>query len=217
MQSGSPGQGPIRRRRSVPTWFRSSARGRYLVAGSLIVLGALAVPVVTHAVSQRPAEVLVALRDLPPGHTIVRGDFGGVQVQAPSASVMSAAILQVLVGRAVRVEVPAGALLARGDLGAFPPQGQTTVPVSVKAGQYPPDLHTGQLVGVFPLSNGVGGAVAVAAPHAAASGRVLVVQALDNSSGGAVVELLVPDEQAPVVAQAAGVVLVGLDAAGDLP
>jgi hypothetical protein len=216
--AGAPPGAGTRGRRAVPVWFRASARGRYLVAASLVVLGALGVPVVAHAVDGRRTPVFEALRDLPPGHVITRGDLGTVQALAPPASVIAAQDAGSLLGHTVRVEVPAGALLVPGDLGAYPPSGQATVPVAVKAGQYPPDLRVGRLVGVFPLASNPTAAAAGGAAHAAAGARVVGIETVpDTSSGGAVVELLVSTAQAPVLAQAPGVVLVGLDAAGDLP
>ena len=144
-------------------------------------------------------------------------DLGPIQAQAPAASVISALNAGALLGRTVSAQVPAGALLSPGDLGAYPPSGQTTVPVAVKPGQYPPDLRTGQDVAVFPVAGDAGTPVTPAS-HAAATAQVVLVQAQpDSASGAVVVELLTSTSQAPVIAQAPAVVLVGLDAAGDMP
>jgi hypothetical protein len=212
-----PGITAKQKRGPGPGWFRTSARGRYLTAAALIVLCALAVPMVTHAVAKQRTTVLVALHDLPPGHVIVSGDLGPVQAQAPAASAMAATNAGSLLGQSVSIQVPAGALLVPGDLGTFPPSGQTTVPVAVKPGQYPPDLRIGELVAVFPVVSATGTATA-ALVHAAATGQVTLIQAQpDSSDESVVVELQMSTTQAPVVAQAPGVVLVGLDAAGDAP
>lgn len=206
-----------RPRRSFATWFRTAGRARFLVAAAIVGVGALTVPVVVHAVTSPRQQVLTALRDLAAGHVITRADLGAAPGDGSPASVIPAGRATALVGQRLRVEVPSGAVLAPGDLGSYPPAGMTLVPVAVKPGQYPPNLESGDQVAVFPAP-GATGATAQLAAHAAATGRVVQIQAQSDSSTGTVVVLLATSTtQAPVIAQAPSVVLVTLDAEGDAP
>lgn len=208
---------PKRIRRSFPTWFRTAGRVRYLVATTIIALGALTVPVLVHALTAPRSSVLSAARDLPAGHVITEDDLKSVPVSGPATAVIPASRAASLIGQQVRADVPSGALLAPGNLGSYPPAGMTLVPVAVKPGQYPPNLASGYEVAVFPLGPSTGGAVQEAA-HAAATGRVVQIQAQPDSSNGAVVVLLATSTaQAAVIAQSPGAVLVTLDSAGDVP
>jgi SAF domain len=204
-------------RRSFPTWFRTAGRGRYLVAAAIVVLSALTVPLLVHAATGPHPSVLTAARDLPAGHVITAGDLRTATGTGSSASTIPADRAASLIGQQLKVEVPPGAVLAPADLGPFPPTGMTLVPVAVKAGQFPPNLQSGYQVAVFP-TNTTGGVAAQAAAHAAATGRVVQIQDQPDSSNGTVVVLLITSTtQAPIIAQAASVVLVTLDAAGDTP
>ena len=206
-----------RARRSFPAWFRAAGRGRYLVAAAIVVLSALTVPVLVHAATGPRPSVLTAARDLPAGHVITAGDLGTASGTGSAASAIPAGRAASLIGQQLKVEVPPGAVLAPGDLGPYPPTGTTLVPVAVKAGQYPPNLQSGYQVAIFPTNTTTGGTVQTAA-HAAATGRVVQIQAQPDSSNGTVVVLLVTSTtQAPIIAQAPSVVLVTLDAAGDTP
>jgi hypothetical protein len=205
-----------RPRRSLTTLFRTSPKVRYLVCAALVVLGAVTVPTVYRLVTGPTPQVLTALRTLPAGHVIAQGDLGTANGQGPATSVLPATMKNQLLGHQLKLQVPAGALVAPGDFGPFPPTGMTVVPVAVKPGQYPPNLTGGDLVAVFPTPGTNGGTAALAA-HAAATGRVVQVQAAGDSSGTVVVLLETPIAQAPAIAQAPGMVLVTLDANGDVP
>jgi len=213
----APQSAKKRPRRSFPAWFRTAGRGRYLVAASIVGLSALTVPVLVHTLTGPRPTVLTATRDLPAGHIITAGDLGTATGTGSAASVIPAGRAASLTGHQIRVEVPSGAVLAPGDLGPYPPAGMTLVPVAVKAGQYPPNLQSGYLVAIFP-ANAPSSGTAQTAAHAAATGRVVQIQAQpDSPAGTAVVLLVTSTAQAPVIAQAPGVVLVTLDAAGDTP
>lgn len=206
-----------RTRRNFPAWFRSAGRGRYVVAASIVGTGALAVPTLVHSLTPGRSAVLVATHELTAGHVIVPGDLKPATGSGPAASVVLANQSGVLVGHQLRTDVPSGALLSANDVGPYPPAGTTLVPVAVKPGQYPPNLQPGYQVAVFPTTTAVGNSTQAAA-HAAATGRVVQVDAAPDTSNGTVVVLLAtPVDQAPTIAQAAGVVLVTLDSAGDVP
>lgn len=211
-------QNPKKRaRRSFPAWFRTAGRGRYLVAAAIVGLSALTVPVLVHALTGPRPAVLTAARDLPAGHVLAAGDLHAATGSGSAASAIPADRAASLIGQQLRLEVPPGAVLAPGDLGPYPPTGMTLVPVAVKAGQYPPNLQSGYLVALFPTNTTSGAAVQPAA-HAAATGRVVQIQAQPDSSNGTVVVLLITSTaQAPIIAQAPSVVLVTLDATGDTP
>lgn len=205
-----------RPRRSLTTLFRTSPRLRYLVCAALVVLGAVTVPTVYRMATGPTPQVLTALRVLPAGHVITQGDLGIADGTGPAASVLPGSMKDQLLGRQLKLQVPAGALLNRADFGPFPPTGMTVVPVAVKPGQYPPNLQGGDQVAIFPIS-GVNGDTAQPSPHAAATARVVQLQPAADSSGAVVVLLETSAAQAPAIAQAPGMVLVTLDAAGDAP
>ena len=205
-----------RHRRSLSTLFRTSRRLRYLVCSAIVAVGAVAAPAAGHLLSKPQPQVLKAMHTLSAGHVITPGDLAAVTGRQDGASLIPAGQASSLVGRQLRLEVPAGALLAPGDFGPFPPTGMSVVPVAVKSGQYPPNLTGGDQVAVFP-SPGANGAAAQIAAHAAATGRVVAVQAAGDSSGTVVVMLETSTAQAPAIAQAPDVVLVTLDANGDVP
>jgi hypothetical protein len=202
---------------SVTSALHSSRRVRLLAALALVVVCAMAVPVLDTALTPKPAKVLEAVVDLPAGTVITQSDLKPVQATGPAAAVVPAADQASMIGQTVRVEVPAGALLNEADLGPFPPIGASVVPVAVKPGQYPSNLQTGQQVAVFPVATDTTSQTNTAA-HAAATGTVIQISpAAADGSGDVVIDLEVTTAKAAVVAQAPAVVLVGLDARGDAP
>lgn len=202
---------------SATSALRSSRRVRLLAALALVVVCAMAVPVLVTALSPKPTRVLAAVVDLPAGTVITQSDLKPVQATGPAGVMVPAADQASMIGQTVRVEVPAGALLNQADLGQFPPIGASVVPVAVKPGQYPSNLQTGQQVAVFPVATGTSSQTSTAA-HAAATGTVIEISpAADDDSGEVVIDLEVTSTAAAVVAQAPAVVLVGLDVRGDAP
>lgn len=202
---------------SVSTGLHSSRKVRLIAALALIVVCGLAVPVLVTTLTPKPSKVLEAATDLPAGTAITGADLRSVSATGPAGATVPAADQASMIGQTVRVEVPAGALLNQADLGSFPPIGSTVVPVSVKPGQYPANLQTGQQVAVFPVASANTSQASTAA-HAAASGTVTEISPVSGyGSGQVVVDLEVPTTTAAVIAQAPAVVLVGLDARGDAP
>lgn len=202
---------------TVSTGLHSSRKVRLIAALALIVVCGLAVPVLVTTLTPKPAQVLEVVSELPAGTVISSADLRPVNATGPTGAMVPAAEQASMIGQTVRVEVPAGALLNEKDLGPFPPVGATVVPVSVKPGQYPANLQTGQQVAVFPVSSANTSQASTAA-HAAATGTVTQISAVSSyGAGQVVVDLEVPSTSAAVVAQAPAVVLVGLDARGDAP
>lgn len=207
---------PARRRRSLGVLFRTSRHFRYAVCAGIVAVGAVSVPTVSHLLAAPQPRVLEAVRTLPAGHVISSGDLVAVSGRPQRGSLLDAGQVAALLGRRLKLEVPAGALLAPGDFGSFPPTGMSVVPVAVKPGQYPPNLQGGDQVAIFPISSVTGGTTQPAA-HAAATAQVVQVQPAADASGTMVVLLETPTTMAPAIAQAQGVVLVILDAQGDTP
>jgi hypothetical protein len=212
---------PVRARRSlfasINTGLHSSRKVRLIAALALIAVCGAAVPVLVETLTPKPSKVLEAVADLPAGTVITPADLRPVSATGPLGSTVPAADQAATTGQTVRVEVPAGALLNQADLGPFPPIGATVVPVSVKPGQYPANLQTGQQVAVFPVSSSSTSQTATAA-HAAATGTVTqIAPVASDGAGQVVIDLEVPTASAAVIAQAPAVVLVGLDSRGDAP
>jgi hypothetical protein len=211
---------PIPRRSllgQATTALHTSRRVRVLAALGLVVVCGLATVVLALSLTPKSAQALEAVVDLPPGTVITSADLKPVAASGPASAMIPKADQASILGQTVRVEVPAGALLNEADLGPFPPVGSTVVPVAVKPGQYPTDLESGDTVAVFPISNGTSASTATAA-RAAATGTVTQISPVaQDGTGEVVIDLEVTTTQAAVVAQAPSVVLVGLDARGDLP
>lgn len=204
-------------RSSRRTLLRSSRRARLLAALALTVACALAVPLLATSLASKPTKALAAARDLPPGTTITAADLAVVTASGPSGALVSAAQESALIGRSVRAEVPAGALLDDADLGSFPPAGSSIVPVAVKPGQYPANLQTGQSVEVFPIPSG-DAATQPELQQSTASGTVTQMAPVpEDGSGQMVIDLEVSDAAAPAIAQAPAVVLVELNDRGGNP
>lgn len=202
---------------SASAALRSSRRVRLVAALALIAVCGIAVPVLALRMTPKPAEVLAAAVDLPPGSVITSADLTTVDASGPSSAMVPAADQRSILGQSVRVEIPAGALLNDADLGSFPPVGSTVVPVAVKPGQYPANLQTGETVAVFPISTGTTATQAIA-QHAAASGTVTQISPVSgDGSSEVVIDLEVATGAAAAVAQAQTVVLVSLDERGDVP
>ena len=207
-----------RRRRGLKTLFQTSRRFRYLSCAAIVALGAVSMPAVSHLLTKPQPQVLEAVRTLAAGHVIAPGDLVAVAGHPQGAALIPAAEKTGLLGHQLRLEVPAGALVAPGDFGPFPPTGMSTIPVAVKPGQYPPNLQGGDQVAVFPIP-GANSAAATAQTtvHAAAIARVVQLQSAADSAGTTVVLLETTIAMAPAIAQAPGVVLVTLDAQADAP
>ena len=132
---------------------------------------------------------------------VVRVSVGGPVTLVPASQEPDVA------GHAASTALPAGSLLAAGDIGAPPPAaGQAVLGVAVKPGQYPPDLAAGDTVDVLALPGGPaggpgpGGSGQVALP----AGQAVVVSVTPQAAPGqTVVEIRVSQDAMPQVAAAA--------------
>ena len=198
----SPGQGPRRgRRRSVP-----------LAAGGVILVLVCALVFAEGWLQAGHRQPVLALaQPVAAGQVITAADLETVRVSvAGPVSLVPASRQAEVVGSTAAVSLPAGSLLAGRDIGTPPPvKGQVRLGVTLKPGQYPPDLAAGQDVDVLATpaasasgsSSGSGGA-----PAALPVGEAVVLSVSPataaGGSGDTVVEIQVPADAMPQVAAA---------------
>jgi hypothetical protein len=181
---------------------------------ALAVIGGLVVVVCAigfaagwaQAGDRRP--VLALARPVAAGQLLTASDLTVVRagVSGP-VSLVPASQEPVMVGRPAAVPLPAGALLAPGDVGTpVLGAGQQELGVAVKPGQYPPDLFAGQTVDVLSTP----APAAAGSPSSSSSAAALpvgqaVVLAVDPSAtaGVTVVELRLSQNAVPQVAAVA--------------
>jgi hypothetical protein len=158
-----------------------------------------------HAGDRQP--VLALVRPVAAGQVLSAADLTVVRagVSGP-VSLVPASQEPGVLGHPVAVPLPAGALLAAGDLGM--PElgaGQQELGMAVKPGQYPPDLSAGQTVDVLstPSASTAGSSSQLSA--AALPVGQAVVLAVDPSAtaGTTVVELRLSANAVPQVAAVA--------------
>ena len=128
-----------------------------LLAGLLLVAVAVAGGLSLWSQAQITAPVVVAAREIPPGHVIERGDLAVSQarLEGPSASLAIAeAEMTTVVGRTASAAIHAGELIVRPDLGTGPAIGpdQVAVTVPVKVDAVYPGLRRGDEVAVMATS-----------------------------------------------------------------
>jgi hypothetical protein len=183
---------------------RVLAEGRVLAGGRV------------QAGSREP--VLALARPVAAGQVITASDLRVVDVSAAGpVSLVPAGRQAQVAGRTATASLPAGSLLAAGDVGApSPGRGQAWLGVALLPGRYPPGLSPGQHVGVLAApAPGSGGR---APARVAGYGVVLSVTAVPEpgAAGEIVVELDLPRDAVPQVtaASAAGRVSLAVIPAG---
>lgn len=210
------GRDPVAGRRPrAPAPRRPSRRNAPLaVTGVLMVTGCALAFAVGWLKAGNREPVLILARGVTAGHVYTAADLQVAQVSTSAAVGTVPASQEVaVIGHAASAALPAGSLLAPGDVSApaLAP-GQVLLGVAVKPGQYPPDLSAGQIVDVLSTPAGPagqGGSSAPGGPGAAAAvaalpvGRAVVVAVYQDTSGAAVVELQVAQDAMPQVAAAA--------------
>ncbi|MPZ28587.1 MAG: hypothetical protein GEV12_19850 [Micromonosporaceae bacterium] len=154
---------------------------------------------------------LAVARPLSAGQTVVDADLRVVRI-VPDAGLelLPADQASQVVGRAVRVPLAEGTLLAGSHLGpvGWPPQGQAVAAVPIKPGRMPAGITEGSRVLVVPVAPDATVEPATA-PEASGPGQpvpatvVGVVDAADGS-GTSVVTLLLDQGAAVAVAGAGG-------------
>ena len=122
------------------------------VAGVLLLVVVCALVVAEGRVRAGNREPVLALaRPVTAGQVLTAADLQVVQVSvAGPASLLPASRLAQVAGRTAAAGLPAGSLLAAGDIGAASPgRGQAWLGVALGPGRYPPGLSPGQHVGVL--------------------------------------------------------------------
>ena len=152
--------------------------------------------------------VLALAQPVTAGQVITGADLEVVRVSAAGpVSLVPASSQAQVAGSTAAVSLPAGTLLAEGDIGTPPPlKGQVRLGVAVKPGAYPPDLSPGQDVDVLATpassSSGSSSGAGAALPVGVAVVLSVSVPSAASGSGDTVVELQVPVDAMPQVAAA---------------
>lgn len=196
---------------------RTRPKGYAALAVALIVgLGALGYYFYTTAGSK--VAVVVAVQDIPVGHTISRGDLGTTEVSG-GVTAVAGSNLSSLVGQQAAVEILPNTLVQRAMVttGSTVKAGQSLVGVSADPGQIPSSgLVPGDKVEVLQLpSKGTTGSPSTSGPAAASavivpSATVYDVRANTTSAGGTLLTLIVPAADSFGVAQASNNSLIAL-------
>ena len=173
-------------------------RPPWIAAGVLLVLGGALLFAIAGRPSTTPRSVLVAAADLTPGAVVGEGDVRIVEVSGDTTfSSVDAADRPALVGKRVRVPVPADAVLHAGMFtsGAVVADGEVVVGAALAPGEVPvATLRPGDVVEVLDIGDSGAGAVARAV--------VFDVRPL-ATQGGQFVSLRVPAADGAAVAEAA--------------
>jgi len=185
---------------------RAGRRSRRL-AGVLVIVMCVLVPAEAWARSGTREPVLALARPVTAGQVITGPDLRVVRVSAAGpVSVVPESRRDQVTGRTAAAGLPAGSLLAPGDIGApSPGRGQARLGVALAPGRYPPDLSPGQHVDILvPAGRCAGNA------RLAGQGVVLAVTA--PAAGQAVAELQVRQDAVPLIAAAGQVSLAAIPA-----
>lgn len=203
------GRGPLPVRQKRP--------GYAVIAIVLIVgLGALGAYFYTKAGQKTP--VVVVTKDVAAGHRIERSDLSTVNV-AGGVTAIGGSNLNSVVGEVATVELLPGTLLQRAMVtSANPlPAGSSLVGVELKPGQLPAGgIKDGAKVQVLQLPN-KNSTTASTSAAAAQNATVLATAATvyqsasdPSQTGGVLLTLLVPSDNAPAIAAASSSGLVAL-------
>jgi len=203
----------------------SKRRPMWVMLGAVAVVLAMAIGAWVFASSHRTVSVLVASRDLGPGHVLTAEDVmvltlshtTGLRAVQPSEQAL-------IMGRAARGPIPAGTVLNSGlftEAGRAVPAGQIVVGAALDPGAAPSSrLAAGDHVEVLAVARSTAGAAGESVPPVVvATGSVWSVEPIGSgaaSSGKLWVSLLVPESAHGDVAQAAadGRLRLGLLGAG---
>lgn len=156
----------MKRRRSIP----------HLLLGALLVIVCAAASLVMSLNSGHRDSVLALARPVPVGQELTAQDLKQVSIAAdPGMSVVDASQAANVVGKTMSASLPAGALLTPEAVGGagIPESGQAIAALSLKAGQFPPEVSPGSHVSVVLVPGQLG--AAQAGPPEAATGWQAVV------------------------------------------
>ncbi len=194
---------------------RSRPKGYAALAVALIVgLGALGYYFYTTAGAK--VSVVVAVKDIPVGHTIDRSDLSTTEVSG-GVTAVAGGNLSSLIGQHAAVEILPNTLVQRAMVtsGSTVRAGQSLVGVAADPGQIPSSgLAPGDKVEVLQLpqkgtSGGTSGSVATQAVLVP-SATVYDVRANPSTAGGTLLTLIVPSVDSFGVAQASNNGLIAL-------
>jgi hypothetical protein len=183
-----------------------------ILAGLLLALACGAVTAALFLRVGGRVAVLAVARDVPVGQAVTAQDLTTVRISFdPALHALSPKIRDQVVGRIASVELKPGSLLTREQLTTqtVPATGQVVVGVSLKPGQAPAELRTGDPVAVLLTVGGT--AVSNGSKTIPSNASVLVPVAQvfsvrENQTGGSagdfIVSLVVPQQQAAHLAQA---------------
>jgi hypothetical protein len=146
-----------RQRRSVP----------HLLLGTLLVLVCAAVFLVVSLNSGNREPVLALAQSVTVGQVLTAQDLKQVNVAVdPGVSVVDASQAASVVGKTMSTSLSAGTLLTPDAVGTsgFPAAGQALAALSLKAGQFPPEVAPGSHVSVVFAPNQAGVAVSPPTP-----------------------------------------------------
>lgn len=141
-----------KRRRSIP----------HLLLGALLVLVCAAAFLVVSLNSGNREAVLVLARPVSVGQVLDAQDLKQVNVAVgPGVSVVDTSQAASVVGKTMSTSLPAGALLTIDAVsgGGVPAAGQALAALSLKSGQFPPEVSPGSSVSVVFVSGQAGGAL----------------------------------------------------------
>ena len=159
----------------------------------LIVGGALIAGLLAMRKDQRE-EMLMAADTIEAGHEIELADLVSAPVSATGSALIPASRANTVVGMTARVQISKGELIQTTQLSADSPvgNGRTLVGISLETGRFPAGgLSAGDVVTIINIKDG-----------SAAVTRAQVLEAAPSSgtagdwSSGAIVSLLVPQEEA---------------------
>ena len=187
-----------------------------LAVALLVGFGALGFWFYTSAGQKVP--VVVAVRDIPVGHTIARADLSTVEVSGRVTAV-AGDHLSSLLGQTAAVEIQPNTLVQRSMVAAGTqlPAGDGLVGVAAAPGQIPSSgLAPGDKVEVFQLPQK--GVASSATPSGAVATQAVLVKSATvydvrsnvSSTGGTLLTLVVPQDSAYGVAQASNAGLIAL-------
>lgn len=174
-----------------------------LVLALLLIVGCAVTGGWLFSVAGNRSMVLVAARDIPPGHQLSEADLAEGQLSGSGVSAIAASERAKVVGTYAVAAVPAGTLLAGKMFAAttLPGPGQVAVGVALKPGQVPAELSAGRAVDVLLVpAAGAGGAAPGTASVLAANGSVLSITS--STSGGWIATVVVPEASATAVSAA---------------
>ncbi|WP_027946967.1 SAF domain-containing protein [Amycolatopsis taiwanensis] len=143
----------LRRPRSLP----------HLLLGALLVLACAAAFAVVSLNSGNRESVLALARPVAVGQVLTAQDLKQVNVAVdPGVSVMDVSQAASVVGKTMSTSLPAGALLTPDAVSGagVPAAGQALAALSLKAGQFPPEVSPGTHVSVVFVPGQAGAALA---------------------------------------------------------